>query len=207
VVWVVSYGVVGFEVVAPLGGESVGDAGERPGALFPAVGAGRHQVDPLALAAGEGEHQFADIVGRGNRRETFQPQAGGLLLRVAVLEGLDDLVGLPDAGGNYADGVLQGDVGDRGVQQAADEIERLLLNPRRLLGGEVPGTGDGQMGAGRVEDAEHRPDPLDSGEHVILDVELGVTFAGQEVAGPSGEASGAKSVADDAGIFAADEDR
>ncbi|MDT4821924.1 hypothetical protein FQZ97_551150 [compost metagenome] len=66
--------------------------------------------------------------------------------------GLDDLVGLADLCGDHRLGVLQGFEANRGSHQGPDEVERPALPAVRDLGGEVTGTGDGEVGARWVGD-------------------------------------------------------
>lgn len=120
----------------------MGDAGEGTAASFPAIGTGGGVVDAWGTAG--------DDAGGGDGGEVLEPQAGGFGFWVAVLPGVDDLVGFADVGGDDADGVFEGDAGNGGLEQGAHEVEGLGL--LRAAGGEPPGTGDGEERTGWVSD-------------------------------------------------------
>lgn len=82
------------------------------------------------------------------RREILQPKASGLGFAVAELPRLNDLIRLPNAGGNDRNRVLNRDPRDGRRQQEPDKLKGRGLF--RLLEREPPRTASGKVRARRV---------------------------------------------------------
>jgi hypothetical protein len=147
----------------PLRGDSVCDSRECPGAFLPAIRAWRHHVNP-SLAA------FHNVR-RDQLRKTLEPQAGSLGFPMPEHPRLDHLVRLTDTAGDDADGVLNGDLGDRSIHEVLNELEAFLLVLATIWVARVGSSFRGrkvfvfrviqpanasysQVGAGRVSDHE-----------------------------------------------------
>lgn len=122
---------------------------------------------------------MARVVRRGG--EAFQPQAGFLGGVVAELVRVDVLVGRADARADGSDGVFDGDAGDGGLHEQANEGEGVLgvLGIAQAAGGPVH-AGTAQVGAGRVG-YEEVPALVQDVADVALVVRAG-GIGGQQVA-------------------------
>jgi len=103
-----------MRLVRPLACHCVGNSLKSLTALFPAVRAWCHAVNP----------GFAPVnnIGRFERRQILEPQTGRFSLAVPKLPRLDNLIRLADLAANDADGVFDADSRDRRIHQQPDKI-------------------------------------------------------------------------------------
>lgn len=146
-----------------------------------------------------------DNVSGLQQRQVVEPEVDFLALTVAEHPGLDDLVGPADVAGDDRPGRLQGLEADGGGQQGADEGECPALAAVGDLGGEVSGTGDGEVGVWRVGD--HQVPALVEQFAYVADDVFAFGFGGQQVAAHRTEADTGQGVADAAGEFAGHQGR
>jgi hypothetical protein len=106
-------------LVTPLRGDSVCNTREGAGAFLPAIRSRGHHVYPSLTA-------FYDVR-RDQLWETLEPQTGSLGFPMPEHPRLDHLVRLTDTAGDDADGVLNGDLGDRSIHEVLNELEAFLL--------------------------------------------------------------------------------
>ncbi len=137
-------------------------------------------------------------------RQVLQPKAGRLTLGVSKLPRLQDLVRLPDAGGNAAYRVLECDPKHWRRQEKADKRQGILCQRLPFGPALVPmKPGRAKVGARRMGDHEV-PRFRQEITHVTLTVWTGA-FRWEQVARNRGVPSGEECIADNAGELASNE--
>jgi len=131
-----------------------------------------------------------DYVRRLQGRKVLQPQAGGLGFPVSKLPRLDDLVGLSDSAGDYADGVLDGNARDIRSHEVTNKVERKALLRFTLLEPACPTYS--QESTGRMCD-HGVPSGMERAKHVALYMRPRF-LSRQQVTRPRIVASGAEGV-------------
>jgi len=160
--WGGSCGLPSTNVIAPLIRHGRSYPWISPTAFLPTIGTRRHL--PYALLAlvrcWRGEQVTSGNMRRDQRRQVLEPKARSLGFPMPEHPWLNRLVWLADSAGDDAHRVLKGDVGNRSVQQCADELQRGLLPSVCDLLGKVACARDREVGARGVRDHQiPRPVP------------------------------------------------
>lgn len=113
----------------------------------------------------------------------LEPEACLFTIGVAKVVRLDDLVRLSIKSTHDANGILDDDLRDVGVDHSHEEVDTFLLSTVFTLLCEPCGAADREVGAWRECD-HHIPSVVEVFEDVVMDVPLRIPFAWDDVAGP-----------------------